>query len=184
MRWSPTSVTDCLSLWARLDLFCWLAARMWLGCCWHGPPHGSGRWPCARRWARAEVASRAKCLQRACSFQALAEFWACSSLDGGGMRWFRLCPELWRLDRKSTRLNSSHPSTSYAVFCLKKKNLLGPTVPQFWAYNPAYAQVQNEHTWMTGWMDIIQGGMAPQAAAEKAFKRVAEIFARYPITQG
>src|SRR6266487_6305514 len=32
----------------------------------------------------------------------------------------------WRLlycrqDRKSTRLNSSHPSISYAVFCLKKK---------------------------------------------------------------
>src|SRR6266487_5500751 len=25
-----------------------------------------------------------------------------------------------RLDRKSTRLNSSHPSISYAVFCLKK----------------------------------------------------------------
>src|SRR5690348_18217343 len=27
-------------------------------------------------------------------------------------------------DRKSTRLNSSHPSISYAVFCLKKKNKL------------------------------------------------------------
>src|SRR6266581_8635809 len=27
-----------------------------------------------------------------------------------------------RLDRKSTRLNSSHPSISYAVFCLQKKN--------------------------------------------------------------
>src|SRR5207245_5874904 len=26
------------------------------------------------------------------------------------------------LDRKSTRLNSSHGSISYAVFCLKKKN--------------------------------------------------------------
>src|SRR5690348_2879501 len=26
-----------------------------------------------------------------------------------------------RTDRKSTRLNSSHPSISYAVFCLKKK---------------------------------------------------------------
>src|SRR5690348_17877592 len=26
-----------------------------------------------------------------------------------------------REDRKSTRLNSSHPSISYAVFCLKKK---------------------------------------------------------------
>src|SRR5689334_24694964 len=27
----------------------------------------------------------------------------------------------WMLDRKSTRLNSSHSSISYAVFCLKKK---------------------------------------------------------------
>src|SRR5690348_17694835 len=26
-------------------------------------------------------------------------------------------------DRKSTRLNSSHPSISYAVFCLKKKTM-------------------------------------------------------------
>src|SRR4051794_41223313 len=28
---------------------------------------------------------------------------------------------LTETDRKSTRLNSSHPSISYAVFCLKKK---------------------------------------------------------------
>src|SRR3712207_9485278 len=27
----------------------------------------------------------------------------------------------WSLDRKSTRLNSSHANISYAVFCLKKK---------------------------------------------------------------
>src|SRR5690554_7783782 len=35
------------------------------------------------------------------------------------------CVEFWRaltgLDRKSTRLNSSHVRISYAVFCLKKK---------------------------------------------------------------
>src|SRR5438445_7459571 len=31
------------------------------------------------------------------------------------------------LDRKSTRLNSSHANISYAVFCLKKKNTLSPT---------------------------------------------------------
>src|SRR5438876_8411788 len=31
-----------------------------------------------------------------------------------------ISPE-YRSDRKSTRLNSSHPSISYAVFCLKKK---------------------------------------------------------------
>src|SRR5574337_1122598 len=29
-----------------------------------------------------------------------------------------------RLDRKSTRLNSSHHSISYAVFCLKKKKII------------------------------------------------------------
>src|SRR3712207_7188180 len=29
----------------------------------------------------------------------------------------------YRRDRKSTRLNSSHANISYAVFCLKKKNI-------------------------------------------------------------
>src|SRR2546426_4805640 len=33
-----------------------------------------------------------------------------------------------RLDRKSTRLNSSHLVISYAVFCLKKKNNYRPTL--------------------------------------------------------
>src|SRR5689334_24147092 len=32
---------------------------------------------------------------------------------------------VWDQDRKSTRLNSSHSSISYAVFCLKKKNQCG-----------------------------------------------------------
>src|SRR5690348_2886844 len=31
--------------------------------------------------------------------------------------------EIAEIDRKSTRLNSSHPSISYAVFCLKKKKI-------------------------------------------------------------
>jgi multiple sugar transport system substrate-binding protein len=62
-----------------------------------------------------------------------------------------------------------------------QQGLLGPTVPNFWAFNPAYAQVQNEHAWSAGWIDIMTGGMTPQAAAEKAFKRVEEIFAKYPI---
>src|SRR3712207_8887793 len=32
--------------------------------------------------------------------------------------------QLVALDRKSTRLNSSHANISYAVFCLKKKNTI------------------------------------------------------------
>src|SRR3712207_6895480 len=34
----------------------------------------------------------------------------------------RACAFADVLDRKSTRLNSSHANISYAVFCLKKKN--------------------------------------------------------------
>src|SRR3989449_6078942 len=34
------------------------------------------------------------------------------------IKWSSLC---WPIDRKSTRLNSSHGYISYAVFCLKKK---------------------------------------------------------------
>src|SRR5438876_8706290 len=34
------------------------------------------------------------------------------------------------IDRKSTRLNSSHPSISYAVFCLKKKKKTKKLIPQ------------------------------------------------------
>ena len=32
-----------------------------------------------------------------------------------------------------------------------KQGLLGPTVPNFWVYNPAYASVENEHVWPTAW---------------------------------
>src|SRR2546430_4682041 len=44
---------------------------------------------------------------------------------GGAAGWSLACPQCGRLelplDRKSTRLNSSHSQISYAVFCLKKK---------------------------------------------------------------
>src|SRR5438876_7641076 len=48
------------------------------------------------------------------------------STDSSALSRLRVCEELWggvssHPDRKSTRLNSSHPSISYAVFCLKKK---------------------------------------------------------------
>src|SRR5256885_13315411 len=35
-----------------------------------------------------------------------------------------------RIDRKSTRLNSSHLVISYAVFCLKKKKKIAPRASQ------------------------------------------------------
>src|SRR2546426_4035813 len=38
-------------------------------------------------------------------------------------------PLLYQVDRKSTRLNSSHLVISYAVFCLKKKNTISGRSP-------------------------------------------------------
>src|SRR5207245_5676798 len=48
---------------------------------------------------------------------------AASSIDSRlrGIGLARSAAPLIRSDRKSTRLNSSHGSISYAVFCLKKK---------------------------------------------------------------
>src|SRR4051794_41750138 len=49
------------------------------------------------------------------------------------------------LDRKSTRLNSSHPSISYAVFCLKKKkNKGGPQLKHY--HDVSYAPSRTEAT--------------------------------------
>src|SRR3712207_8340640 len=40
----------------------------------------------------------------------------------------KLAPRGGIVDRKSTRLNSSHANISYAVFCLKKKKKYGTTI--------------------------------------------------------
>src|SRR3712207_7628144 len=45
-----------------------------------------------------------------------------------------------KVDRKSTRLNSSHANTSYAVFCLKKKATIGAFMTPL---HPAWRPVQD-----------------------------------------
>src|SRR3712207_7091231 len=48
------------------------------------------------------------------------------SFTGIGARGLRVAvevPAIEQVDRKSTRLNSSHANISYAVFCLKKKKI-------------------------------------------------------------
>ncbi len=64
-----------------------------------------------------------------------------------------------------------------------EQGLLGPTVPEFFVFNPAYAEVRNQHVWGAAWADVIQHGMTPEAAADKAFKWVEAIFAKYPIVE-
>jgi multiple sugar transport system substrate-binding protein len=63
-----------------------------------------------------------------------------------------------------------------------EQGLMGPILPEFWCYNPAWAQVRNEHVFPTAWAEITKNGAKPEAAAEKAFRRAAEIFEKYPIS--
>src|SRR3712207_7212088 len=51
-----------------------------------------------------------------------------------------------RLDRKSTRLNSSHANISYAVFCLKKKKIHMNT--QFFQYHIHYSFLISYHLFL------------------------------------
>src|SRR5256885_10061336 len=53
-----------------------------------------------------------------------------------------------RADRKSTRLNSSHLVISYAVFCLKKKNIHSSLNTSCFNNHPTYL-ILHPHTWNT-----------------------------------
>src|SRR5262245_65300875 len=60
------------------------------------------------------------CILRLCAASGHAAALTLGQLKASGDA--RALPaEAWVLDRKSTRLNSSHLGISYAVFCLKKK---------------------------------------------------------------
>src|SRR5438874_1728500 len=59
--------------------------------------------------------------------------------------------------------------------------LLGPIMPIFETYNPAIAEVNGEHLFSVAEFDVMNNGMAPEQAVDKAFKRAEAIFAKYPI---
>ena len=64
-----------------------------------------------------------------------------------------------------------------------RQGVYGPTIPQYEVYNPARAQVSTEHVFAIAMNDVINNGMTPEAAIDKAFRRCEEIFAKYPIAE-
>jgi multiple sugar transport system substrate-binding protein len=97
-------------------------------------------------------------------------------LKAGLGRWMVPVPEIAKTD--PFWLNEDPHRTAYT-----QQTLLGSTMPFYEVYNPAIAQVNAEHLFSVAEFDIINGGMAPAPAIDKAFKRVEEIFAKYPIAQ-
>jgi multiple sugar transport system substrate-binding protein len=62
-----------------------------------------------------------------------------------------------------------------------RQGMLEPTVPLYQIFNPGYAEADAQQTWGIAAADIIREGMTPQAAAEKALKRIGDILGKYPV---
>jgi multiple sugar transport system substrate-binding protein len=62
-----------------------------------------------------------------------------------------------------------------------KQGMSDPTIPSYYVFNPAVSEVDNEHVWSVAMFDVLNNGMAPAQAIDKAFKRVETLFAKYQI---
>ncbi len=62
-----------------------------------------------------------------------------------------------------------------------EQGLVSPTKPDYFAYNPAWAQVRSEHSFNIAFHDIVADKVPVKDAAAKAIKRIEEIFTKYPI---
>jgi multiple sugar transport system substrate-binding protein len=98
-------------------------------------------------------------------------------LKTGLGRWLPAMPHLVKSDPFWLDPRDPHVS-AYA-----REGLLGPTVPIQPVFNPGYAEANSQQVWGAAEADVIREGMTPQAAAEKALKRIGVILAKYPIAQ-
>jgi multiple sugar transport system substrate-binding protein len=62
-----------------------------------------------------------------------------------------------------------------------QQGLLGPTRPDYYVFNPAMSEVYSQHVWSMAMIDVAKEGVKADVAIDKAFKRIAEIFAKYKI---
>jgi len=98
-------------------------------------------------------------------------------LKQGLGRWLPPMPELVKNDPFWLDPKDPH------VAAYAKEGMLDPTVPNYPCFNPGYAECNAQQIWGIAEADIIREGMTPQAAADKALKRMGEILAKYPIVE-
>ena len=96
-------------------------------------------------------------------------------LKTGLGRWLPAMPDLVKSDPFWLDPKDPH------VAAYARQGLLDPTVPTYPVFNPGYAEANAQQLWGMAEADVIREGMTPQAAAEKALKRIGQILAKYPI---
>ncbi len=97
-------------------------------------------------------------------------------LKEGLGRWLPAVPSLVKSD--PFWLSGDPQVKAYAT-----EGLISPTVANYPAFNPGWAEVNAQQVWGSAEADIIRNGMDPKAAAEAAFKKIEAIVAKYPIAQ-
>ena len=95
-------------------------------------------------------------------------------LKAGLGRWALPIPEIVKND--PFWLKEDPHRTAYMT-----QSVIGPTFPIYEAYNPAMAQVGAEHVIMSAAFSVMNSGAAAEQEIDKAFSRIEEIFAKYPI---
>jgi len=61
------------------------------------------------------------------------------------------------------------------------KEIMGPTIPFYEGYSPAWGQVGSEELWGQAHADVIKNDMKVADAIDKAFKRAEKIFSNYTV---
>jgi multiple sugar transport system substrate-binding protein len=97
-------------------------------------------------------------------------------MKGGLARALTVMPETLKTDPWWTDPKDPHRAPYVA-------QALGPTLPYWVYYTPAWAQVWSEHVFTAAMDDVINGRSSVKEAADKAFDRCEAIFAKYPIQQ-
>ncbi len=96
------------------------------------------------------------------------------NLKNGLGRWVPVIPQIvkddpWWLD------DSTDPHRAPYV----REAVLGPNIPAYNGFNPAWGQVSAEQLWGNAHADVIKNGMTPAQAVDKAFKRAEAIFTKF-----
>jgi multiple sugar transport system substrate-binding protein len=98
-------------------------------------------------------------------------------LKGGLGRWMIPMPEMTKSEPFWRDPKDPH------VVAYTKLTIDSPTIALYEAFNPAFGQINTEEVFSLAEFDVMKNGMTPEAAIAKAFERIDEVFAKFPIQQ-
>jgi multiple sugar transport system substrate-binding protein len=96
------------------------------------------------------------------------------NLKNGLGRWVPVYPQIVKDDPWWTDTKDDPHRSPYV-----HEAVLGPNIPAYNGFNPAWGQVSAEQLWGNCHADVIKNGMTPAAAVDKAFRRAEAIFAKF-----